>query len=310
VKINGHEIDISNRDKLFFPEAGLTKGDVINYYEQVADVMVPHMKRYGVSMQRFPDGLQGEGFYNKDTPDYFPDWIKTVKIPERQGGSFDAPIVDSKAALVYLADQAVLTPHLYLSRTDDLGSPDKMIYDLDPPEGTEDYGAVRKAALDIRNVLSELNLLTWVQTTGSKGFHVVVPLDRSSGFDNVRQFAHDVALVLVRRYEDRYTLEQRKKEREGRIFLDALRNSYGATSVAPYGVRALPGAPVATPLEWEEVEEGASPRDWTIQNIPRRLAQKKDPWAELIRHPRSIASRREDLDELLGQEEPADEEQR
>jgi bifunctional non-homologous end joining protein LigD len=310
MQIDGHEIEISNRDKVFFPDVGLTKGDLIDYYAQVGETMVPHMKRYGVSMQRFPDGLYGEGFYNKDTPDYFPDWIKTVNFPKREGGSFDAPIVDSKAALVYLADQAVLTPHLYLARTDDLEHPDKMIYDLDPPEGTEHFEAVRQAALDIREVMTELDLKAWVQTTGSKGFHVIIPLDRSAGFEAVRGFAHDVALLLVRRHPDKYTLEQRKKERGGRIFLDMMRNAYGATAVAPYAVRARPTAPVATPVEWHEVEEGASPRDWTIQSIPNRLAQKKDPWADLMRHARSITSRREDLDNLLDQVEPADEEER
>jgi bifunctional non-homologous end joining protein LigD len=310
MQIDGHEIKISNRDKVFFPDAGLTKGDLIDYYAQVAETMVPHMKRYGVSMQRFPDGLDGEGFYNKDKPDYFPDWIKTVNFPKREGGSFDAPIVDSKAALLYLADQAVLTPHLYLARTDDLEHPDKMIYDLDPPEGTKHFDAVRQAALDIREVMTELDLKAWVQTTGSKGFHVIIPLDRSAGFEAVRGFAHDVALLLVRRHPDKYTLKQRKKERGGRIFLDMLRNAYGATAVAPYAVRARPTAPVATPVEWHEVEEGASPRDWTIQSIPNRLAQKKDPWADLMRHARSVTSRREDLDNLLDQVEPADEEER
>jgi bifunctional non-homologous end joining protein LigD len=308
MQIDGHEIAMSNRDKVFFPDSGLTKGDLIDYYIRVADTMLPHMKRYGASMQRYPDGLDGESFYNKDTPDYFPDWIETVNFPKREGGSFDAPIVDSKAALAYLADQAVLTHHLYLARTDDLEHPDKMIYDLDPPEGTEQFDAVRQAALDIRDVMAELDLEAWVQTTGSKGFHVVVPLDRSAGFDEVRGFAHDVALLLVRRRPDVYALEQRKKDRGGRIFLDMLRNAYGATSVAPYAVRARPTAPVATPVDWHEVEAGASPRDWTMQSIPNRLARKNDPWAGLMRHARSITSRREDLDSLLDREKPAEEE--
>jgi bifunctional non-homologous end joining protein LigD len=258
LKIGAHTIDISSRDKIFFSQAGLTKGDLIDYYQNVGGVMVPHMKRYGVSMQRFPDGLEGEGFYTKDAPDYFPDWIKTVKIPKREGGSFEAPIVDKPAVLVYLADQAMITLHLYLSRTDNLEHPDKMIYDLDPPADSKEYEAVRQAALDVRALMAELDLRAWVQTTGSKGFHVVVPLDRSLDFDEVRRFARNVALVLVRRHEDKYTLEQRKNKRKGRIFLDTLRNSYGATAVAPYAVRALAGAPVATPLEWQEVEGGAS----------------------------------------------------
>lgn len=308
MKVGGHEIELSHPDKVFFPDEGYTKGDVVDYYADVADAMVPHMKRYGVSMQRFPDGLQGGDFYNKDTPDYFPDWIKRVTITKRDGGSYDAPLVDSKAALVYLANQAVLTPHLYLSRTDDLEHPDRMIYDLDPPEGTEDFSAVREAALDIREVMDHLDLMAWVMTSGSKGYHIIIPLDRGADFDQVRQFAHDVALVLVRRHEDRYTLEQRKNKRTGRVFLDVLRNSYGATAVAPCAIRARPGAPVATPIEWHELEDGADPRDWTIKSIPDRLAQKDDPWAGMMRHARAIGPRREALDELLDAEDEAEEE--
>lgn len=308
VTIDGHEIDFSSRDKVYFPDAGLTKGDVIDYYDQVAETMVPHLHRYGVSMERYPEGLRDDGFYNKDAPDYFPGWIRRVTVPKREGGSFDAPVVDGRAALLYLADQAVLTFHTYLSRSDDLEHPDKMIYDLDPPEGTQDFAAVRQAALDMRDLLAELDVPSWVQTTGSKGFHVIVPLDCSADFDAVRAFARDAARVLVRRHEDRYTLEQRKAKRKGRIFLDTLRNAYGATSVAPYSVRARPGAPVATPLDWDEVEAGASPRDWTIREIPKRLGQKEDPWSSLMRHGRSIAGRRETLDALLDAGAPAEEE--
>ncbi|MGI5819189.1 MAG: non-homologous end-joining DNA ligase [Armatimonadota bacterium] len=302
MKIGGREIEITNGEKVFFPDAGVTKGDVVDYYAAVADTMVPHMKRYGVSMQRFPDGLQGGSFYNKDTPEYFPDWIRRVTVPKREGGSYDAPIVDSSAALVYLANQAVLTPHLYLARTDDLEHPDRMIYDLDPPEGTEDFSAVRRAALDLRALLDALDLQTWVMTTGSKGYHVVIPLDGTADFDAVRGFAHDVAMVLAHRDEGAYTLEQRKNKRAGRVFLDVLRNAYGATAVAPYAIRARPGAPVATPLEWSELEGGADPTAWTVTSIANRLAQKDDPWRGMMRHGRSIDSRRERLDRLLASE--------
>lgn len=302
MKIGGHEIDISNRDKLFFPDSELTKGDLIDYYEQIADVMLPHMHRYGVSLQRFPDGIKSSGFYNKDAPDYFPEWINTFKFPKVEGGSFNAPIVDDKAVLVYLADQAVITFHLYLSRKDNLDHPDKMIYDLDPPIGTENFDAVRKAALDIRDVLEEFSLKAWVQTTGSRGFHVIVPLDQAADFDAVRNFAHDIAQLLVHRHHDRYTLEHRKEKRQNRIFLDVLRNAYGATAVAPYSVRARKGATVATPLDWEEVEDGASPRDWKISNISNRLAQKTDPWSGIMQHAYSISNRRKELDKLLAKE--------
>lgn len=277
MQINGHQIDVSKRDKLFFPDAGISKGDLIDYYEKVAATMVPHMQHYGVNMERFPDGLQGDSFFNKDTPDYFPDWIKTVAIEKREGGQFHAPVVDSQAALVYLANQAVITPHLYLSRTDALEYPDKMVFDLDPPSQSDSDTRLRQAAQHVRDLMAELELDTWVQTSGANGFHVVVPLDRSSNFDQAREFAQNCALVLVRRHPDKYTLEQRKHKRRGRIFLDVLRNAYGATAVAPYAVRAQASAAVATPIEWQELEQGASPQSWTMKTILKRLAQNKTP---------------------------------
>ncbi len=299
MRVGRRTIDLSNRDKVFFPDSGLTKGDLVDYYREVADVMVPHMERFGVSMQRFPDGIGSDGFYQKDAGDHFPDWLRTVRIPKREGGSYSAPVVDSAAALVYLADQAVLTPHLYLSGIDDLESPRRMVYDLDPPEGTESHDAVRRGALELWELLEGLEMRVFVQTTGSKGYHVVVPLDAGTGFDDVRDFARGVARVLVARDGERYTLEARKEERGGRIFLDTMRNSYGATSVSPYAVRALPGAPVATPLTRDELEGGAAPRDWTMETVPGRLSGGEDPWKGMGRHAVSVAARRERLRRLL-----------
>lgn len=308
MKINGHKIEISDRDKIFFPDIGLTKGDLIDYYADLSEVMLPHLKRYPVSMERFPDGIDGNGWYAKDAQDYFPDWIKRVNFPKKEGGSFNAPVVDSKATLVYLADQAVITFHAYLSRAEDLDRPDKMVYDLDPPEGTEDFEAVRFAALELHRALDELDLQAWVQTTGSKGFHVVVPLDREWGFDKVRDFANDLSLLLVRRHPEKLTLEQRKKKREGRIYMDTYRNAYGATAVAPYAVRAGAAATVAAPVTWDEVQSGVNPRDWSVKNIRNRLGQKDDPWHGMMRHAQSLATRVAQLHALIENEESADEE--
>ena len=308
MKINGHKIEISDRDKIFFPDIGLTKGDLIDYYADLSEVMLPHLKRYPVSMERFPDGIDGNGWYAKDAQDYFPDWIKRVNFPKKEGGSFNAPVVDSKATLVYLADQAVITFHAYLSRAEDLDRPDKMVYDLDPPEGTEDFEAVRFAALELHRALDELDLQAWVQTTGSKGFHVVVPLDREWGFDKVRDFANDLSLLLVRCHPEKLTLEQRKKKREGRIYMDTYRNAYGATAVAPYAVRAGAAATVAAPVTWDEVQSGVNPRDWSVKNIRNRLGQKDDPWHGMMRHAQSLATRVAQLQALIENEESADEE--
>ncbi|WP_075879901.1 non-homologous end-joining DNA ligase [Vreelandella massiliensis] len=308
MEIDGRHVEFSHRDKVFFPEAGLSKGDLIDYYLAVAETMLPHVKGHPVSLERFPDGIEGKGFFNKDTPEHFPDWIETVTFPRREGGSFHAPVIESRAALAYLADQAVLTPHLYLAPVGNLECPDRMIFDLDPPEGTRDFAAVRRAALDLHELLDEPGLAAWVQTSGSKGFHLLVPLDGKRDFDEVRDFARQTARLLVRRDPKRYTLEQRKEKRGCKVFLDVLRNSYGTTSVAPYAVRAKPGAPVATPLEWSEVERGAEPQGWTLESVPRRLTQKEDPWAKLAKHAFSLEKPWKKLKALLEDTPPAEEE--
>lgn len=308
MQINGHQVELSNRDKVFFPDEGLTKGDMIDYYLAVAEVMLPHLAKHGVSMQRLPDGLDGQQFYQKDAPNHYPDWIATVKVPKREGGSFRAPIVDSKAALAYLANQAVLTYHLYLSRTDDLRHPDRMVFDLDPPEKRNDPAAPRQAAKDLREVLADIDLEAWVQTTGSKGFHLIVPIKRNCSFDQVRTFAKNVARLLMRRKPQAYTLQQRKDKRDAKVFLDTLRNAHGATAVAPYSLRPTPDANVATPISWDELDNGASPQDYHLANIPRRLAQKQDPLAGFMQNARAIPTRLDKLDSLLQNHAPATEE--
>lgn len=306
MKIGGHEIEISRPDKIFFPDEGITKGEIIDYYARVAEVMVPHIRHYPVVMLRYPDGLKGEGFYHKDTPDYFPNWIRRVTIPKREGGALHAPVVDSAAALVYLANQACLTPHLWLARADDLEHPDRMIFDLDPPEDGAGFDAVRQAALDLRALLEEVGLSPWVMTTGSQGLHVVAPLRREQDFDEVRAFARDLAELLVGRRPEIYTTEQRKHKRGKKVFLDVLRNSYGATAVAPYALRARPAAPVATPLYWSEVDDpGLGPRNWTITNLFLRLGRQPDPWRGMMRHARSLAGPRRKLDALIAEGGPA-----
>ncbi|MCO6511361.1 MAG: non-homologous end-joining DNA ligase [Aridibacter famidurans] len=291
MKVGSRGIDISNREKVFFPDSGLTKGDLIDYYEAVAEQFVSHSDDYGVTIQRFPNGIGEDGFYSKNTPDYFPEWIERINFPRRKGGSFDAPVIGSKAALVYLADQAMITAHLYLSRKDDLEKPDRMIFDLDPPEATKDYSKARKAAIDLRDILADLDLKAFVKTTGSNGYHLIVPIRRGPSFDEVREFARGVCEGLIGREPKSYTLEQRKEKRGNKIFLDTLRNSYGNTAVAPYSVRARKGAPVATPVEWDEIEGGVDPRDWTIENVPQRLEQRADPWKGMMRHARSLETR-------------------
>ena len=286
--IGGHTVNLSNRDKVFFPESGTTKGDLVDYYRRIAGIALPHWRDRPLSMQRFPDGLKGGGFFQKDVPDYFPDWVDRVEL-DKEGGTVTYVLANNVATIVYLADQGVITPHLSLARRDRPDNPDRLIFDLDPSD--DDFGKVQEAASIVRAALDELEMASFVQTTGSRGLHVVVPLDRSVAFDDARHFAKTLADLAADRNGALLTVAQRKNKRGDRVFLDYLRNAYGQTAVAPYAVRAIEGAPVATPLSWDEVgAHDLGPQKYTIGNIFRRLGQRKDPWADIGRHACSLKS--------------------
>ncbi len=297
--VDGQSVPISDADKVLFPGAEITKGDLVRYYADLADIMVPHLAGRPLTLQRFPDGIDAEGFYQKNAPAHFPDWIRRVSIEVKGRGERQPQIVcDDAATLVYLANQACITPHPWLSRADKLHHPDRLIFDLDPP--SDNFAPVRFAAQVLREALDDLDLEPFVMTTGSRGAHVVVPIDRSAPFDPVRAFARDLAKVVAHRHPDRLTTATRKAKRNGRVFLDYLRNSYAQNSVAPYAVRALPGAPVATPLTWDELADpDLHAQTYTLTNIRRRLGQTDDPWTELPRRGRSLDARRDQLDALL-----------
>ncbi len=279
VRVGGHTIALSNTGKLFFPEDGITKGDLIAYYHRIAEVMLPYVAGRPMTMHRFPDGIEGEGFYQQEASDYFPDWIERLPV-KREGGTTTHVICQNVATLVYLANQACITPHVWLSRKDRLYYPDLLIFDLDPPG--KDFTPVRQAAQLLREVLVELGLVPFVKTTGSRGLHLVVPLDRSTHFDQVRAFARDVAEVLSRYQPDKLTSETRKEKRGGRVFVDYFRNSYAQTAVAPYAVRARAGAPVAAPIGWDEVADpDTDSQSYNIKNVFHRLSRKGNPWQGL-----------------------------
>lgn len=292
-----YTVELSNTGKLFFPDAGVTKGDVIDYYRRIADTMLPHIAERPITMHRFPDGLTGEDFYQQQISEYFPGWIARVTVEKSEGGQVTHVVCNNAATLVYLANQACLTPHIWLSRTNKLDHPDRLVIDLDP-SGTA-RNTIRAAALRVGEALDDLGLTSFVMTSGSAGYHVVLPLDRSLAFDAVRDVAQAFAAALAAREPDRFTTEHRKDKRGDRVFLDTVRNSYGHTSVAPYAIRARPGAPVATPLEWDELtREDIQPRHYTIANIFRRLGQKPDPWRDIARHAQSLTGVRERLADL------------
>jgi bifunctional non-homologous end joining protein LigD len=284
VLVEGRRIAISNPDKLLFPRDGITKADLVGYYLRIAPVMVPHLRGRPLMLQRYPDGIEGKGFYQKDASEHFPDWVRRVEVP-KAGGTVNHVVCDDAATLVYLAGQACITPHAWTSRVDRLDRPDRMIFDLDPPG--DRFDLVRRAARQLRELLEGLGLVPFLMTTGSRGAHVVVPLSRDDRQDTVRDFAHAVAGLLARGDPHRLTIEQRKAKRGDRLFVDVMRNGYAQTSVPPYAVRPLPGAPVATPLDWRELGS-ARPQRHGIRTIFRRLGRKPDPWAEIDAHARSL----------------------
>ena len=242
--------------------------------------MLPWLRDRPITMVRYPDGLGGQRFFQKNAPAYFPHWIRRVEVA-KEGGTVEHAICDQPATLVYLANQACIEIHAFTSRADKLDVPDQMVFDFDPPDDKR-FADVRRAALWARDLLDDdLGLPSFVRTSGGRGLHVHVPLTRRAGFDAVREFARHAADVLARRHPDVITTEQRKDKREMRIYADVMRNAYAQTVATNYGVRARARAPVATPLSWAEVEDDTlEPGKFTIVTMRTRLGGGNDPWAD------------------------------
>ena len=295
-EIGGHDVKLSNPDKVLFPAAGLTKADLIDYYERIAPVMLPHVAGRPLSLVRYPNGIETEGFMQKNASDYFPDWIRRARIA-KQDGAVDHVVAEDAATLVYLANQACVTFHIGLARVDRIDHPDRMVIDLDPSD--DDFAKVKRAAREARALLEEVGLAPFLQTTGSRGLHIWAPLDRAADFDQVRDFAAQLAELLVARRPHELTTAQRKAKRGDRVFVDVARSAYAQTAVAPYSVRARPQAPVATPIDWAELDDPKlEPQRYTIRNLFRRLGRKKDPWAEIERHAHALEPARQRLQRL------------
>jgi bifunctional non-homologous end joining protein LigD len=291
-KVGRRTIEITHPNRVVFPQDGITKADLVDYYARVAEVMVPHIRDRPLSQHQFPNGIEGDSFWKKQIPAHFPEWIDRVKVDTEKGPQ-EQILGNDAATLAYLANQNCITPHVWLSRADALDHPDQITFDLDP--SGEDFSPVREGALALREILEGLGLVPFVKTTGSKGLHVTVPLDRKADFEEVRAFSRNVAGILAERQPD-LTTEVRKAKRRGRVFIDVGRNAYGQTAVPPYAVRARPGAPVAAPLEWKEVPGLASARRFTVGNVFRRLSRQGDPWQGMARRARSLRRAAERLE--------------
>jgi bifunctional non-homologous end joining protein LigD len=278
---------ITHPDKILFPDDGITKGELASYYEAIAPVMLPHLRRRPITMERYHRGIGSPGFFQKDVSKGFPEWLERVEVP-KHGGTVHHPIANDTRSLLWLANQNSITIHVWPSRTPNLYNPDICIFDLDP--STDDQLEIlRASALRLRDLLAELGLPSWVKTSGSKGFHIAVPLDGKSDFGAVARFAHVVGKVLVARDPDNLTQEFSKADRGGRILFDTGRNGYSATYAATYTVRAKPGAPVSAPCTWEELERGeVGPRTFTLRTMNERISAVGDLWSDLLRKKRSL----------------------
>ncbi|MFC9097969.1 non-homologous end-joining DNA ligase [Streptomyces sp. NPDC057072] len=292
MRVGHRTVEVHRPDKVLFPGEGgakeYTKADLVAYYRSVARFMLPRLRGRPLMLERHPDGLAGPRFMQKNTPEHYPDWIHRVEVG-KEGGTVCHTVCDDTATLVYLADQACVTLHRWLSRADRLRLPDQMVFDLDPAEG--DFGQVRCAARLVGDLLGELRLQSGLMTTGSRGLHVIVPIGGDHDVDDIREFAADIAETLAEAHPELLTTAARKKDRGDRLYLDVQRNAYAQTAVAPYSVRALPGAPVATPLSWDQLDDPElDARRWTIADAVDQA--RSEPWAGLRPHAPDPARRR------------------
>ena len=279
---------ISHPDKILFPGEGITKGELAAYYEAIAPLMLPHVRRRPITMERYHRGIASPGFFQKDVSKGFPEWLKRVEVP-KHGGTVHHPLANDVRSLLWLANQNSITIHVWPSRVPNLYHPDICVFDLDPAREDE-LDRLRAAALQVRDLLAELGLPSWIKTSGSKGFHIAVPLDGQSDFGTVARFAHQVGRLLVQRDPQHLTQEFSKADRGGRILVDTGRNGYSATFAAAYTVRAKPGAPVSAPCTWEEVERGeVHPKSFTLRGMKQRVSEVGELWADLLKRKRSLA---------------------
>ncbi|MFV0126917.1 non-homologous end-joining DNA ligase [Streptomyces sp. HMX112] len=292
VRAGRRTVRVHRPDKVLFPEDGLTKADLVAYYRSVAPFMLPQLRGRPLMLERHPDGIGGPRFMQKETPDSYPDWVHRAELA-KEGGTVTHTVCDDTATLVHLADQAAVTLHRWQAKAARPHHPDRLVFDLDPVD--DDFAPVRRAAHHLGDLLTALKLPAGLMTTGSRGLHVVVALDGRADFDEVRAFARDVAETLAAAHPAELTTAARKSARGDRLYLDVQRNGYAQTAVAPYSVRARPGAPVATPMRWEQLDEPAThARRWTVRDVLEQA--RSAPWNGDVTRPRALGPARRRLD--------------
>ena len=294
ITVGAVQISLSSAEKVLFPEDDITKGDLVEYYRTVAGVMVPHLTGRPLTLHRFPSGIDGQKFYQKNASEHFPGWIHRATLRSQDGGDTEYVIADDEATIVYLANQNCIVFHPCSTRAPELHKPDLLILDLDPSDN--DFEKVREGAQRLRGILSQVGLVPFLKTTGSRGLHVVAPIVPEEDEDGVRQFARLIADVLVREAPEVFTVEMSKVARGRRVFVDHLRNGKAQTAVAPYSVRALPGAPVAMPIRWAELDDPAlDARRYRLRDAPAVLEERGDVWRDIRLSARPLGPARQKL---------------
>lgn len=262
-------------DKILFSEINVTKAELIEYYKKISPFMLPYMKNHPIVMQRFPHGIQEQSFFQKNTPDYFPSWIKRVPVKAQDGHTTNYLICNNAKTLAYLANQDCIVMHSWLSKLPNLQNPDRIVFDLDP-SGTITFQDLQQAAEILKDFLDNLKLKSVPMITGSRGIHVIVPIKPIHSFDTVHEFTKKIAEHITEEYPKLFTLQMRKEKRGNHNFFDYLRNSYGALAVLPYSVRAVPSAAIATPLTWHELfEDSMHAQKYIIKTIFKRALKKE-----------------------------------
>ncbi|MBA3889949.1 MAG: hypothetical protein H0X64_05415 [Gemmatimonadaceae bacterium] len=300
VLVDGHVLSLTNLDKVYWPRAGRTKGDLIAYYAAIADVMVPHLAGRGCVLRRFPEGVEGEAFYVQRKPKHAPDWVRTCAVPRSSGKVLDQIDIADRATLMWVAQLGAIDVHPQYARADRPGEPDVMHFDLDPTPGTS-FAKVCTAALEVKDALDALQLPSVVKTSGNEGLHVYVPIVRGPSQKDAWRVARDIARVLGQRSPTLFTLVYRVASRpRNRVLLDFNQNAEGRTLAAPYAARPTPRASVSAPLRWDEVEAGVRADWFRLDTMPARVAEVGDLWA-----PIAAAAGRADIRTLIAQADPA-----
>jgi bifunctional non-homologous end joining protein LigD len=299
IEVDQHKLKFTNLNKVFYPNDGVNKRDVINYYDAVAELILPHLRDRPLSLKRYPNGIEAKHFFQKDAAESFPEWLRTVAVKSEKK-TINYVVADDRAALLYLANLACIDQNPWLSRVGTLESPDFVLIDLDPYHCG--YDRIVEAAQLVRARLEQMGLEGYAKTTGGDGMHIYVPLEAQYNFEQARGFAEIVARMVAAERPDLFTTPRTVSQREkGKVYFDYLQIREGSTISAPYVLRAYPGAPVSTPLRWSEVTHGLSPAQFTIRNAPDRFSRLGDLFAPVLTRLQKLEPALEKLEAMLAQ---------